>query len=109
MAYYNMQLTRKGDTDDGGWYHTTDTLTSGTYGNVYIFPNTPLVSVGATVTGSGSWEFSIDNPTKLGDGSASFSRWDGLSQMNLAVTGFRLVRDSGTVTGTIVAKTWFAS
>lgn len=95
--------------EDGSsqWMYATTTLSGGTYSAVYQMPIENITAIGASITGSGSWEFTIDPPSTL-DTTAEFVRWDGTSAINFAVTGFRLVRDSGTVVGKISVKTTYA-
>jgi len=101
-----MTRISKGDYDSEGLYHNEVVMTSGTYGSVYTLPTKPILSIGLYVTGSGSWEFSIDSLDTLDAGSGVFVRWDGVATVNKAVTGFRMVRDSGTVSGMVTVKTF---
>jgi hypothetical protein len=103
---YNMNMVAIGDVDYGKWFSNTLTLTSGTYSDVWLLPKIPILSIGLSITGSGSWDFSINSPLILEAGNGVFSRWDGVAQVNHAVTGFRLVRDAGTVVGTMTVKTY---
>jgi hypothetical protein len=103
---YDMNRVAIGEVDYGKWFSNILTLTSGTYSDIWLLPETPVLSIGLSVTGSGSWDFSISPPAILEAGSGIFSRWDGVAQVNPAVTGFRLIRDAGTVTGTVTVKTY---
>jgi len=103
---HEMNAVSIGDSDYGKWYSATLTLTSGTYSDIWLVPITPILSMGLSVTGSGSWNFSVSPPFVLDAGNGLFSRWDGVAQVNPAVTGFCLIRDAGTVVGTISIKTY---
>lgn len=105
MAYdYMLRINPNGENKEG-WYHTINTMTSGTYGTTYVIPDKGAYAIGIQITGSGSWMFSLSSTDALKDDSAIFARWDGESGINLAVTGFKMIRDSGTVTGTVTVKT----
>lgn len=110
MAVYKMRRTRTDDTNSGGWWHTYLT-TSGT-SDTYEMPIQPVICIGASVTttsGAGNLQFSIDSEEKLNDGSAVFASWDGVADINTAVTGFRLVATSGLLTAAVAVKTTQAS
>lgn len=103
---YDMDKVAIGAVDHGSWFIDTLTLTSGTYSDIWLFPRTPILSIGMSVTGSGSWDLSMSPPTVLEAGNGVFTRWDGIAQANPAATGFRLIRDAGVVTGTMTVKTY---
>lgn len=107
MAVKQMDFVAKDDDGSSRWMWATQTISGGTYGDIYKCPFECIYAIGAVVTGSGSWEFAID-PIENLESSATWSRWNGTSDINKAITGFRLVRDSGTVVGKIMIKTTYA-
>ena len=106
MAYKEMDRISTGAFFNEGWYHQDIVVSSGTYSPVYKMPEKIIYAIGLYAVGSGSWECSLSPPTALNDGSAIYSRWDGASAINPAITGARMVRDSGTISGMITVKTY---
>lgn len=104
---YPMTLVARDDTNGGGWFNAPIT-TSGISG-IIILPFQPVMSIGATVSGTGYLEFSIDPPAVLDSALAYFEEWDGIARINPAVTGFRVVSTSGLVTANVTVKTFYAS
>lgn len=110
MATVRMSRTKTDDTNGGGWWHAYIT-TSGT-SSIYELPEQPILSLASnivTTSGAGALWFSIDSPSKLGDGTATFEAWDGIAKVNLGVTGFKVVATSGVITATVAVKTSLAS
>lgn len=75
----------------------------------YILPIQPILAVGARITGSGTLAFTMDSEAKIMAGTASFANWDGVAEINLAVTGFHFTYLTGTDSATVTVKTFYAS
>lgn len=90
--------------DTGAVYHETISLTEA-LSNVYLIPFGQVYAIAAYITGSGTIEFSNDSPETIESGSPVFIAWDGVSQINLALTAFRVTRSAGTVVAKVTVKT----
>lgn len=108
MAAFPMVRTKADDTNGGAWWHTDLTVTSGV-SDSGIIPVQPIMSVGARVSTSGLLAFTMDEEAKIVAGTANYEIWDGIAQINHAVTGFNLTCVSGTATATVTVKTFYAS
>ena len=107
MASIKMARTKMGVVNKGGWFHSY--VTTSETSEIYELPVQPVIAIAASITGSGILGFSIDDPIKLNDGTASFSTWDGSAAINLAVTGFQLTATAGIVEALVCVKTTHAS
>jgi hypothetical protein len=105
MAYKDMISIDRSETGNFAWYLTELTLVSGTYSDIYRIPIRAITDIGAHITGSGYLEFSLSSLDALNANTATFAQWDGVAQINPAVTGFRMSRSAGTVVGGIIVKT----
>lgn len=104
---YNMMLVNQDNTNGGGWFNAS--ITTSGISSAYLVPVMPVRDIAVTVSGFGFVGFTSSPPTAIADGSALYEYWDGLSQINPAVTGFRVVSTSGLVTANILVKTAYAS
>lgn len=107
MAATRMGRVAQGNTNAGGWFNTIVT-TSGS-SSTYILPTLPITHIGASISGTGYLAFSISPPAMLDADTGVFAQWDGIAQINPAVTGFKAVSTSGIVTANITVKTLYAS
>lgn len=107
MATVNT-MTRvafEGAANGGAVYHNTITMTEGDYSAIYRLPAGEIYAIVASLSGTGSIEFTLDDPATFAGGSPAFVAWDGLSNINKAVTGFRVAYTSGTVVAKVTVKT----
>lgn len=107
MATSRLVLVDHDTTNAGAWYHVAVT-TSG-ISPTYRMPVQPILNIGTSISGLGYLDFSISSPIMLETDTALFERWDGIAQINPAVTGFRVVSISGLVTANVMLKTLHAS
>jgi hypothetical protein len=107
MATTKMGRVAQGDRNAGGWFNTIIT-TSGT-SSTYLLPPLPISHIGASISGTGYLSFSISPPAMLDDNTAVFAQWDGVAQINPAVTGFKATSTSGIISANVTVKTLYAS
>jgi hypothetical protein len=63
----------------------------------YKLPIGVRKAIGCRISGTGTIAFTFDDHATIDAGTAVWADWDGTSQVNLAVTGFRVTRSAGTV------------
>jgi hypothetical protein len=105
MAYNNMTRVEYDVTSEAAIYYNSVSISSGTYSDVYILPYSEITGIVSGIDGDGALEFTADPPDVIRAGNAEFSAWDGSSQINLGVTGYRVQRNSGTVVGKVTVRT----
>lgn len=105
MAYRTMYTIDRDDTDSSAWFHTVVTISGGTYSDIYRIPVQRIDSIGATISGSGSLEFTMDSLAAMDNDTAVFEAWDGIAVINPSVTGFRVAWNSGLVKAQVIVKT----
>lgn len=107
MALYDMTLMDMDNSNNSGWFNIK-IVTSGT-SPTYRLPIQPMYAIGTTVSGTGYIEFSVSSLADLAADSGIFQPWDGVAQINPAVTGFRVTSTSGLVTANVTVKAFHAS
>ena len=89
----------------GAVYHQNLTLTDGEFSDTITLPPQNVTSLAAYQDGDGNLQFTIDSCSSIEAETAVWYDWDGIANINLAVTGFRLKRTSGTVTAHRTVRT----
>ena len=107
MATRKMTLVDHDNTNSGGWFN--EYIATSGISDTYKMPLQPITSIGASISGMGYLEFSICAPLMLEANTAIFEQWDGVAQINPAVTGFRAVSTSGMIAANVTVKTFYAS
>lgn len=111
MAYKDMTQV---DTDQlnanaGAVYYEKVELSSGSESDEYILPPTEVYAIACYIDGDGELQFTQDPRSVIEAGSADYEAWDGASLINNSVTGFKVTRNSGTVTTKVTVRTSEAS
>jgi hypothetical protein len=106
MAWKDMTKTDhdQKNPNTGSIYHESISLGDTEQSDNVILPVYEIYAIGLIVTGSLEVYFTIDPPQVIKTGSPSWEKWDGVSAVNLAVTGFYVVSTSGAVTAKITVK-----
>jgi hypothetical protein len=102
-----MIRTLSDDSGEGSWFQTKITQASGIVSDIYQLPPMAVYAIAAEVVGSGTLAFSIDAPADLPTG--TFSNWDGSSQINLGVTGFKFTTTTASGIAKVTVKTFEGS
>jgi hypothetical protein len=107
MAWKNMTKTDfdQLNANSGSVYSMSFEVTNPTNSDDIIFPISEIYAIAASFSGTGGIEFTNDRPEVIKAGNATFVRWDGVSEINKGLTGFKVVSDSGVVTATVTVKT----
>lgn len=92
-------------TEQGGSaiFHKTLSVTADS--DAYKLPVLEMYAIGAYINGDGEIEFTIDPDSAIEGDTAVWSAWDTFSLINLAVTAFRVIVNSGTVVAKVTART----
>ena len=107
MAVQNIPRVSKDslNANTGAVYHINESISSGTYSDIFLLPPQEIYAISAVLTGTGTVEFSNDPESVLDGGSPTWVEWDGSSYINPGITAVRIKRTSGTVTLKLTAKT----
>lgn len=105
MSIENMKRTSVSKNEAATYYEKL-TVEDGLESNVFKIP---VDDIGAIMldlggAGTGTIEFTQDSHTVIDAENETYTAWDGVSQINLAVTGFKVVSSSGQVIGTVTVK-----
>lgn len=107
MALRKMTMIAADNENSGGWFNVY--IATEGVSDVYQLPIQPMYAIGTTISGNGYLDFSVSSITELEADRGIFQVWDGVAQINPAVTGFRVVSTSGLVTANVTVKTTHAS
>ena len=72
----------------------------------YKLPIKQIFSIAADIVGDATLWFTISSPADIDAGNGVYYVWDGVSNINFGVTGFKMVWGSGTATVTVTVKTF---
>jgi hypothetical protein len=93
--------------NSGAIFFDKEEKSSGTYSDVYLFPALELYAIAASigVSDDGDLEVTADPDEEIEADTALFVAWNGSAPFNLGLTGWRVKRNSGTVTVKVTVKT----
>jgi hypothetical protein len=107
MAFKNMTRVAFDNINPntGAVYHENISLGNAEVSDDIIFPVREIYAISVITTGSIKVEFTNDPPSEIETGSPTWVIWDGVSGINLGLTGVRVTSVSGDVTAKITLKT----
>lgn len=107
MAIRSMERVDFGPSNSAAFYESL-TVEDGLTSDIIKIPtNSNITSIGADIGGAGTGiiYFTLDSHAVIDASNETYQAWDGLSQINEGVTGFKVVSSSGQVIGKVTVKT----
>ena len=106
MAKRNMTRVNVSKNEAGTFYEKL-TVENGQTSDIIKIPTDQITAAMLNLggAGTGTIEFTQDSHDVIDEGNETYTAWDGVSQINLGVTGFKVVSSSGQVIGTVTIKT----
>lgn len=91
MAVVEMERVAMDAFGHARWIAADFSFTAGLVSDIYLMPRERIYAIAATVT-NGTLQFTFDTPDKIDAGTAVFESWDGVSDISLAVTAFKVTK-----------------